>query len=552
MSQAVLVPSLGDRSAEVFGVKAYLDSHRRALLDLLQQREQAGVPFARRHAAIMDGLVQALFAGAVAGPARERSRCPLAFGAVGGYGRQHLGWKSDLDVRLITSAEPAEIEPVADAILYPLWDAGVSIGHQVISIAAAIEDAAHDLPTATALLDFRLLAGDTSLSATLEERAFSEVFAGTNLTHFLDKLRSSAAARLITPGRLGLPAGAGRQERRRRSARPGFRAVGGARALSREGLRRPAAARGARAARSRGDRTRLGLLVGGSQSLAPERGSALRPPDLRRARDDRIAHWATARGSALHPARPKSRWPARWPKRSCPTTTGMRASSRARASSSSRAPQPAAAVERRCAIWAAACRKLDGGVGLLDACALDERSRARAAAVRDRRRARAPGAGRCARRDRPRRPPTRVLRGAARRARGGSELFVELVAHVPADALAQRLDLGRAARRRAAAGDDPRVRPGGRPRAPRHLSRVHGRRALGRRRRSPARAGARRARSNASARVAGSPRSSARPRDALLRDAAARRRQGDRRQGPLAARRRDGARDPGPARPRGR
>jgi len=44
-----------------------------------------------------------------------------------GYGRRLLGWKSDLDVRLLTSAEPERIQTLAEAILYPLWDAGFSI-----------------------------------------------------------------------------------------------------------------------------------------------------------------------------------------------------------------------------------------------------------------------------------------------------------------------------------------------------------------------------------------------------------------------------------------
>src|SRR5436190_17927972 len=115
-------------------VKAYLERHRQALLEMLAQRDQAGLPFAGRHAAIMDGLLQTLFASALAGAVRSRGKVELVFGAVGGYGRQRLGWKSDLDVRLVTATEPETIEPIAEAILYPLWDAGVSIGHQVTSI----------------------------------------------------------------------------------------------------------------------------------------------------------------------------------------------------------------------------------------------------------------------------------------------------------------------------------------------------------------------------------------------------------------------------------
>ena len=75
----------------------------------------------------------------------------------------------------------------------------------------------------------------------------------------------------------------------------------------------------------------------------------------------------------------------------------------------------------------------------------------------------------------------------------------------------------------------PEFLPGRRARAPRHLPRVHGRRSLGGRRRSPRDAGARRARRRVPARVPPRRRDRRGPRDALLRHAPPRRRQGHRR-----------------------
>ena len=121
-----------------------------------------------------------------------------------------------------------------------------------------------------------------------------------------------------------------------------------------------------------------------------------------------------------------------------------------------------------------------------------------------------------------------VLREAPRAARARRALFVELVHRRAAHAVPGRLDPARAPRRRPAGGDDPGVFAGGRARAPRHLPRVHGRRALGGGGRSPARALPRRARGRASARVAPGRRDGA-PERALLRRAAARHRQGHRR-----------------------
>ena len=90
-------------------------------------------------------------------------------------------------MRLITDL-PERIQPLTESLLYPLWDAGVSIGHQVASIDDLIEAARHDLPTATSLLDFRRLAGDTGLVRRLEGRVFGGIFSEAELPRFFQRL----------------------------------------------------------------------------------------------------------------------------------------------------------------------------------------------------------------------------------------------------------------------------------------------------------------------------------------------------------------------------
>jgi [protein-PII] uridylyltransferase len=119
----------------------------------------------------------------------------VTFAAVGGYGRRLLGWKSDLDVRLLTSERPERLEPLVEAIFYPLWDAGLSVGHQVVTIDGLIDDARDDLPTATALLDFRPIAGDVSLAHALNKRAHEELFAPPKLEAFIERLQAEVRGR---------------------------------------------------------------------------------------------------------------------------------------------------------------------------------------------------------------------------------------------------------------------------------------------------------------------------------------------------------------------
>src|SRR3954469_24716734 len=176
-------------------LKAYLERHRAELLRMLATQNEAGVSLCRRHAKIMDGLLTALYPAAFATMRHQRRWAPVLLAAVGGYGRGLVGLKSDLDVRLLTTQAPERIRPIAEALLYPLWDAGVSIGHQVVNISDALDTARADLPTATALLDWRPIAGDVAAGQLLEERAFGGIFSDGELHSFMKRLEGEVTER---------------------------------------------------------------------------------------------------------------------------------------------------------------------------------------------------------------------------------------------------------------------------------------------------------------------------------------------------------------------
>src|SRR5688500_7187866 len=98
----------------------------------------------------------------------------VALVAVGGYGRAELAPGSDLDVVLLHRGRPrndAAVRALAERIWYPLWDAGLKLGHGVRTVKEALALAASDLDTATSLLDVRLVAGDADLCDELARRA---------------------------------------------------------------------------------------------------------------------------------------------------------------------------------------------------------------------------------------------------------------------------------------------------------------------------------------------------------------------------------------------
>ncbi len=89
---------------------------------------------------------------------------------MGSYGRRELSVQSDLDLLLLH--DPAiDVEPAAQELFYPVWDAGLKLGHAVRTVDEAVALAAEDLETATGLLDTRHVAGDQTLSDALALKA---------------------------------------------------------------------------------------------------------------------------------------------------------------------------------------------------------------------------------------------------------------------------------------------------------------------------------------------------------------------------------------------
>jgi [protein-PII] uridylyltransferase len=95
----------------------------------------------------------------------------VALVAVGGYGRGEPASGSDFDL-LLLHADGVDATEVANAIWYPIWDAGVGLDHSVRTVDHAVAVAREDLKAMLGLLDQRYVAGDQSLATALREAAF--------------------------------------------------------------------------------------------------------------------------------------------------------------------------------------------------------------------------------------------------------------------------------------------------------------------------------------------------------------------------------------------
>lgn len=142
--------------------RAYLADARAAQLEAHRTGAPGDVTTALRSLSV-DLLLAALHArvgGESAG---------LAVLALGGYGRAELCPHSDIDLMLVVPEVGAEAaRAAAEALLYPLWDLGLKVGHSVRTLTEVAEASRTDLHFRVALLERRLLAGPASALAGID------------------------------------------------------------------------------------------------------------------------------------------------------------------------------------------------------------------------------------------------------------------------------------------------------------------------------------------------------------------------------------------------
>jgi [protein-PII] uridylyltransferase len=127
-----------------------------AELDRRPLRAAHGLALAAERSSVIDRALRALF------PRDPGGR--LALVALGGYGRRELAPGSDVDLLVLhePGAEAEAGEAIA-AVLYPLWDAGLDVGHALRTPEECRSQASLRFDALTPLLDARLLAGSASL-----------------------------------------------------------------------------------------------------------------------------------------------------------------------------------------------------------------------------------------------------------------------------------------------------------------------------------------------------------------------------------------------------
>jgi [protein-PII] uridylyltransferase len=168
---------------------------RFAAFDVAEEtRARAGVNarvLARDRAAWMRALIGELWAAA-AGEVGASSAPAVV--AIGGFGRGELSPRSDIDLLFLSSKPGAPaVRRVADAVLYPLWDLKLAVGHAVRAPAESLALARHDYKSCTALLELAVIAGESAPAKRLE--ADTKSYVASRRGAFLDENRRAFGER---------------------------------------------------------------------------------------------------------------------------------------------------------------------------------------------------------------------------------------------------------------------------------------------------------------------------------------------------------------------
>ncbi|HZJ03349.1 MAG TPA: HD domain-containing protein [Thermoleophilia bacterium] len=172
---------------------------RRALDELrgLHERGGGGFELARRRADLVDLVLISLFRETeqriLAGGRFRQSG--LAVVALGGYGRRELGPHSDVDLMLLYGEEESDlVEAAATDLFYPLWDAGLELGHGARTVEECLSVAADNLEAETAFLQARFLVGNQELYRDLTDRLRRQIL-GDGGRDFVSRLLEARDAR---------------------------------------------------------------------------------------------------------------------------------------------------------------------------------------------------------------------------------------------------------------------------------------------------------------------------------------------------------------------
>ncbi|HLW16350.1 MAG TPA: [protein-PII] uridylyltransferase [Actinomycetota bacterium] len=171
---------------------------RKVRADLLGERKLKGHRFCKAYSDAVDEWLIETFARALAHAGKDDPTGVVLL-AVGSYGRRELCPASDLDLILVHN-RVRSIAEIADALWYPIWDAGLQVDHSVRTPRESAGVMDGDLKSALSFLSARPVAGDIALAKVVIEDARAKWSGRAKVS--LERLRASLQERWEQHGEL--------------------------------------------------------------------------------------------------------------------------------------------------------------------------------------------------------------------------------------------------------------------------------------------------------------------------------------------------------------
>lgn len=166
MSITEKIEDLIERRASDFEIsklfKSYISDYKNSLPELFERNQ--GKDFLVIHTKTLDSIISLMYKTVLrrlfGNYLPMRSSIPVAFIALGSYGREQLCVHSDIDLMIVYEKnEGYNTAAIIEKFLYLAWDAGLKLGHRVHEINDLLNASREDITIKTAMMESRLIIG---------------------------------------------------------------------------------------------------------------------------------------------------------------------------------------------------------------------------------------------------------------------------------------------------------------------------------------------------------------------------------------------------------
>lgn len=166
MSITERIEDLIDHNASDFEIsklfKTHISDYKNSLLELFERNQ--GKDFLVIHTKTLDSIISLMYKTVLrrmfGNYLPMRSSIPIAFIALGSYGREQLCVHSDIDLMIVYEKNDGyNTSAIIEKFLYLAWDAGLKLGHRVHDVNDLLGASREDITIKTAMMESRLIIG---------------------------------------------------------------------------------------------------------------------------------------------------------------------------------------------------------------------------------------------------------------------------------------------------------------------------------------------------------------------------------------------------------